>query len=368
MKDAVCTLPITPKTDPKLGLVITPFVADMLAKHLSISMVLGQNLLGAKGSVLMDSAQYLESLAMLGICPDIVWRDIDDDYLVFVRNYIQREIEQEKIILAQEEVLMCDCALVEIFPESLTGFLSQKASLVKKIEEEPYCRVCRTKLRTSKKFVLYLKNVRFVNCNAQPDFYKNEIAQAIQNLSRRRVLISRQRKTGFEIEIDRDQRFSIDVDYVWSVFPLFLENRDVRPMYLVVSNHSIAPLARILFTCNLNGIDILVVPYFQINARETTMEMVARYGTNVVRIFLGEGLNWQRKEAQVDSKRIFWILKSMGNLRDFNEQEPSSDLWQFIKQISAVKVRECVENARKTKTAQRPFALIKGWEDEQTGK
>jgi len=76
MKGCITTLPITPKTDPCINLMIQPFVMDVLGVKMGIERVLSLSSSGLKASGKTNSeADYVNSNEQLGIQPDFIWKD-----------------------------------------------------------------------------------------------------------------------------------------------------------------------------------------------------------------------------------------------------------------------------------------------------
>ncbi|MFH1551499.1 MAG: hypothetical protein ABIC36_01295 [bacterium] len=89
-RECITTLPITPMNRPSVGLNTTPFLMDAFGKRLGRKTVLSLNANGAKfynQDTEKHISGYLSSLDILGITPDFIWRDDQEENISWINLF-----------------------------------------------------------------------------------------------------------------------------------------------------------------------------------------------------------------------------------------------------------------------------------------
>ena len=109
---AVITLPMKPHRKEKIGMIVIPSIADVLAKRIGAKSYLGINLMDSyvKRSDFVDD--YYNLLYQMDIDVDDVWVDTENEPELF--SNVQKLIDNGFIKEKKLKVLRCPCGVIDI--------------------------------------------------------------------------------------------------------------------------------------------------------------------------------------------------------------------------------------------------------------
>lgn len=319
LRDSVVTLPITPTSNPNIGLMVIPFVMDVLAKRMDLDRVLALNVNGAKlysKNVENHVLGFLESNRKLGILPNFVWRDDQKENIFWINKFFMKLFEEGHIIKESAEIMRCDCRAVESL------FSADNFSYSRRIYHEEsgkkICNLCASEvIKSIEDCYLFIFPDISGSINAYPSFYGNELLNMATRFHGLKFLISRSRNSSCAIWTGHENIF-LDVDFIWQMFLPLLKRYGFNPKILIGSTKNI--LACCFSMAMLKLIDeqeirLVIPPYYLATKREKIkgdnykFSRFVDYGDKTLRLFLSTAINWSRKETVLDFRLLDIISK-----------------------------------------------------------
>ncbi|MDD5463759.1 MAG: hypothetical protein PHP62_01315 [Candidatus Moranbacteria bacterium] len=336
MKRIVATFPIGVRTNPpKVGLSITPLIAQIMARKTDSRFILAANSLdsfGERKQFLKPLLSYLESM---NVIPDEVWHD--DDNREKLQFNVKLLIEKRFISQSHTSVLRCSCGKVEMLVGSKTH---PGARLYQENNGKLICQ-CGTACECYTDNVLVMKFPDgIIHPLVAPNLMKKEVYDLLSRISGMEYLVSRTRSTPISVEIS-GKKYWVDVDFSWLTY-LSLLNADQR--IIVGSNHVAWHLcmSHVLSQClGIPGFEnnVLVLSPYVYSSKDFSPERAIKENGNEVDLFLPLylllSLAWSRKDSEW-SKHYATYLKRIGRAKQLNL------LQQLHVSQSSVKIDELV--------------------------
>jgi hypothetical protein len=301
LRPAIVTIPITPRQMPKLGLMLIPFIMDVLSKKMGIDKVLALNIGGMKlrGNTEAHVRGYLQANSALGIDPDHVWRDDQNENTYWVNTFFQQLMSDGYIIKDEQLLLRCPCRAVETLASAENSSNTRK--LYERTDDSLRCKVCNGAV-ISETDVVYLFQVPQVPVNWQiaPDFTRKEIVNLAKRFVGLRLLISRTRSSAVPLWTGKEYIF-LNVDFCWQLFLPTVRRFGYQPIVFVGSQKN-------LFGCYISillsylidkVIPELIVPGYCITKTEADKVMLdsfPNWNKSITRTFLAGHCTFRKKE------------------------------------------------------------------------
>ena len=157
-KNCVVTLPITPLKEHSIGLMVAPFVMDVISKKLNLYRVLALNVNGAKihsQNVDEHVRGYIENNRILNIIPHFIWRDDQGENVFWVNKFFHDLRTGGHIVESEVELMKCSCGAVESLATAENISVARRLYQVR--DGKKYCNLCESE-------VLNKKDVAFLFC------------------------------------------------------------------------------------------------------------------------------------------------------------------------------------------------------------
>lgn len=317
----IVTLPITPAHEPRLGLMVIPFVMDVLGKKMGLQRILALNVNGAKLHTKNAEeyvAAYLDGCQRLNIFPNFTWRDDQGENVFWINTFFHRLLNSGSITKSRANIMRCVCGAVESIADAEN--ISESRRLYHRQGEKLCCIVCNGEIRYTLEdsyfFVFPATNIPF---KVFPKFYGKELQNMAEKFRGKKLLVSRSRPSALRLWTGEEQ-ISIDVDFAWQMLPAVLRCYGYEPMIVVGSSRNL--LGCLLTTILSHAIDareiqLVIPPYLLAPGREelqgdqyAVQSLAERHSPKVIRLLLATAMNWRGKEAVLE----FELAKLIGKM------------------------------------------------------
>lgn len=314
IESSVTTIPMDPKRSQELFLYTTPLISEMISRVMGSSLILPINRIGETG---LDSLPYFQGLQSLGIMNYQIGYDDDLNFLEYINESIAASIKAGTILVSRENVFSCLCMAVEML-EAAT-LLVEKRSNTKTFflnnRNEMICKKCSHQPIKTEAVCLVTNPVSadLSRLNVLPQQYIPEVREHLDGFFNRRNLVSRQRKTVLQVELD-NQIFNIDNDYVWLHYGKYLNDMGSNIDYVVASNHSVRKGA--IFASLIDqdrDVNLVVTPYIKFPPKSPGFSMSSlseSYSVSELREFILVHVNWYSQNIRANFEWMNWISRS----------------------------------------------------------
>ncbi|MCG2700223.1 hypothetical protein L6274_04170 [Candidatus Parcubacteria bacterium] len=240
LRECITTLPISPTSRSSIGLAVTPFLMDAFGKKLGKKTILSLNANGAKfynQNAEKQISGYLLSLDTLGVIPNFIWRDDQEENVSWINLFFNQLQERGYISQEMASVIKCECGAVESLAEAENISPSRTLCFVDKGKR--YCRLCNTEARGSRELVYLFNFPASIGLKKIfPSFYTKEIEAMILKFKDYKFLISRSRSSALSLWTGEGNIF-LDVDFVWQMFLPILRRYGHEPTILIGGNKNL---------------------------------------------------------------------------------------------------------------------------------
>lgn len=358
-RECITTLPITPIDKPSIGLTVTSFLMDALGKRLGKKTVLSLNANGAKfynQDTEKHVSGYLSSLDVLGIVPDLIWRDDQEENVFWINLFFNQLQEGGYISREIASVIKCECGAVESLAEAEN--ISPSRSLCFVDKSKTYCRLCNSEARESRELV-YLFNfpTSIGLTKIFPFFYIKEIESMILKFKDYKFLISKSRPSVLALWTGEGNIF-LDVDFVWQMFLPILRRYGYEPIILIGGNKNLMACCFSMIMFHLidqRGISLIIPPYYLAPGKESLRgeqylsdNLVSEYDQKSVRLLLATAINWTKKESVLDLSLIKLISKMSYRIYGVKR---ITDIKAALADFEGKKIKKLLAQFRKTRSA-----------------
>lgn len=265
----IITLPVNPYDKMSVGRMTTPILGESLGKSMNSRFIMSVNVLSSYEKRAFDG--FYELMKKYNINPDGYW--IDKEHIDELINKIYYLIEKGYISEKESEILRCDCGKVEVNKSNLNT-MNMSDSLIEKVDDEYYCKSCKSKCNTSIERVLTF-NSRLVdksNMIFYPNFINKDKATFDNTVGNNDIVISRNRDTGIIIDYN-NHNYNIDIDFLWEIY---LSLFDAEEKIVMCCNRQLYQLYMVgmLEKCfnNTNKTVCLATPYLKKSAKEEELQ------------------------------------------------------------------------------------------------
>lgn len=210
LKDCITTLPISPIANPNIGLIVLPFLMDVLGKKMNLNKVLSFNVKGEKlyNKQIEDNfPDYLLLCKNLGIHPDFLWRDDQEENIFWVNNFFHQLRKNGYVVKEKTDIMKCLCGAVESLSNAEN--LSPRRRIYRDENGRKYCNLCNSEIINSRESVFLFCFPSFGKIKIFPEFYAKELSKIAEKFSGFKFLISRSRPSALALQIDGEKFFWI---------------------------------------------------------------------------------------------------------------------------------------------------------------
>mgnify|MGYP001561961177 CR=1 FL=1 len=354
-QQAIVTLPITPRTSPKLGLMFIPFIMDILGKKIGTKRVLGLNVSGSKlfGQDVEKHAQgYINTNSWLGIIPDNVWRDDQKENIYWINMFFQQLQADGYVVKDNRAVLRCPCRVVEML--ATADNMSRKKRLYEDVLGVMYCKICKSPVIKEIDTVYLFKIPHFqpIPGSIIPSFTHKEVLNLAERFSGTELLISRSRPSAISLWTGKTHVF-LDVDFGWQLYLPILRRYGFDPFVLVGSQENLFGCYLMLLLQHLidNESSTLVVPGYCRTKHlkdEAIMKTFQEWNHNAVRLYLASHVTFRKKELVMDTSLISLTNQVAQYGIRSKLQSPQQSLLESLDAFEGYVIRQLIVAARRS--------------------
>jgi|GEM_PF-4436969 len=320
LRSVSVSIPITPRGTPKLGLLLIPFIADVLSKKMGIDNVLALNVIGSKlygDDVESHVAGYLRASHALGIKLSHIWRDDQKENIYWTNLFFQQLMADGYIVRDRQILSRCPCRAVETL--AIAENFSTTRKLYARVDDIDRCKVCGGPVR-SEEDIVYLFEIPAVPViwHITPSFSKTEIVNLEKRFAGTRILISKTRSSAIPLWTGKEHIF-LDVDFGWQLFLPILRRFGYQPLVLVGSQKNLfgSYLTLLLSYLIDKTMPELVVPGYCITkdkVDEQALSVFSEWDKVVTRMFMGCHCTFRKKEMVFSPSLLRLIERVIGQV------------------------------------------------------
>ena len=340
MKDLVIsTLPIKPRKNPIVGMVISPVIVELLGKKLKIQKNLAINLLHSYNdlSSLLDyNVNYFNNYDLEF---DRLILDSENTYKLL--EGIEKLISMGFITSEQTEKYMCECGFVDVPVTAINEYSNGKIYYIQ--DDKLVCNHCHSVCKKYKinSLVFNLKSQDFSHdIHLFPFFEKKDVMTFDRDEKINFHLISKTRNTGYQIMCG-GQKYNVDIDALWMNFPQIYDQE--RQIY-VASNHQLYPIYVMNLINNaLNEKEVFYIlnPYLG-KSDDLRLDVEKLYEKSPIyaKLAIISSIRWKKKNCNWDNSVLRGLNKYNEDilnqlydgmiLEDFDVENFENDLEQFL--------------------------------------
>lgn len=355
MEGCITTLPITPKANPGINLMIQPFVMDVFGAKMGLERIISLCPISGFGSNgnNNDATCYIKSNEMFDIRPDFVWRNDYDQNISLTKKMIHELFSLGYILQEKTEIVKCPCGVVE----SLA--IAENISFSRKKYKNNRCVACGHEVFKTEDLVClfcFPSRTELLPVQIFPKFYEKEFNDMFRRFSGHKFLISKSRPSAFNFEIQGNNTL-LDIDFVWQLFLSSLYRSGHNIKFLVGSNKSIlACLFAVIFFNILDKkeISIIIPPYCLAPGRKELEDtqyalssLLAKDDAKTIRLMLATAMNWKLKESVIDFEILEVIRKISHKITSLPKND--SDILEIANFFNKQIIKKILSSARKEK-------------------
>ena len=198
------TMPIKPQKETNIGMYIDPRLMNVLSDILSCDSVMAINLLNTYKDKDSELKTFIDDLDRQGIIYNNLF--IDKDHVCEILSLIQELVYDGFVKKSNEEIFRCDCGKVDILKQGINSNISK---LYYEKNGIYYCKECGSECKSFREEVLTLELSKDIDDSILivPTFLKNDVKHLSKTFKGGKLLISKQRDTGYQLMVDNKKLF-----------------------------------------------------------------------------------------------------------------------------------------------------------------
>lgn len=355
----ITCLPITPVIKPNLGLLVIPFVLDVLGNRLNLKKVLSINTNGLKllpGETEKALREYISISQKIGIEINHVWHDDQASNIEQTKKLFTQLVEMGYVTREETEIRRCPCGAVEMLASAKNW--SERRKVYRSQNGQDYCKLCKHSLATFNEtaYLFCFPEIEQTAIQVQPAFYSKDLEQLIKRFSGCRLLVSRHRQSKFPL-LNKQEDVFLDVDFAWCFQLPLLDTLGYQPEIVVGSLKNLMAcyfMATISWIFNRHIPAFVITPYCYAeqhellkNAFSSADEFTKKYGRQTTRLFLSSGLNWRQKESTIEARLLPLLEKLSYRIKSLSRKYNTIE--EALSDFDGMEIKRMIGQVRKTR-------------------
>lgn len=314
MSKIVMTMPIKPQKETNIGMYIDPRLMNVLSDILSCDSVMAINLLNTYKDKDSELKTFIDDLDRQGIIYNDLF--IDKDHVCEILSLIQELVYDGFVKKSNEEIFRCDCGKVDILKQGINSNISK---LYYEKNGIYYCKECGSECKSFREEVLTLELSKDIDDSILivPTFLKNDVKHLSKTFKGGKLLISKQRDTGYQLMVD-NKKFNIDIDFLWTNYFRLFDNEQI---IMLASNHQTYQMYLLNYLNKIisgNEICFVANPYMnKSNVMNPLVEYEKTEDSIYKKLFILYNLKWRSKNCDW-SPSIIDFLSNISTTRRNN--------------------------------------------------
>lgn len=317
----ISTLPIKPQKKTNIGMLLAPTIMDFMGTVLGAQKNIGFNLIHSYEEKDTELDDYLNTINAAKIKYDSIF--VDKDYEDELLEIIDKMYHDGFLKIKQIEKVRCDCGRVDMVTSTVNN-----GKLYRIEDGNIICNYCNRVCSTYKEKSLVFEIKEGVNqTSICPPYLKKEMGTFMQSFSRKDILVSKNRDTGYIVDTSFGA-FNIDVDFIWSNYFKLYDNE--KQIY-IASNHQL--FAMFLMNClaattSDKKIMFIANPYLNVDLNEAKRQYDLRKLKEYKELLLLYNFRWQNKNCKWSDSNSNYLnnisetkLKNLYNTMVLSSQE-----------------------------------------------
>ena len=307
------TMPIKPQKKTNLGMYIGPTLMNVLSDILSCDSTMAINLLNTYKNKEPELEIFLSDLDRQGIRYDNLF--IDKNYIDEILCLLEKMVYDGLIHKSCEEIFRCSCGKVDILKDTINSSIGK---LYYERDNAYYCKECNGKCEVFKENVLMFDLPQNIDDSILiiPTFLKNDINHLRKTFKGSKLLVSKQRNTGYQLLVD-SELFNVDIDFLWTnYFRLF----DQEQIIMIASNHQLYQMYLLNYLNKIvtgNQICFVASPYMNESNIINPLEEYEKTNDNIYKkLFILYNLKWRNKNCNCSSSTIDFLSNISTTIRN----------------------------------------------------
>lgn len=352
LKPAIVTIPITPREAPKIGLLLIPFVMDVISKKMGIYEVMSLSVSGSKlltGNTENHVQKYLQANRFLGINPSFIWRDDQKENIYWINIFFEQLQANGFITKSDQLLLRCSCRAVETLASAENYSSARKLYTTR--NKITFCKICKKSIRQEMDAVYLFRipdhsqiSTAITNWDILPEFTKLEITNLMKDFKGTKLLVSKTRPSAIPLWIGRDHIF-LDVDFGWQLILPIIRRFGYDPKILVGSQKNLLGCFLIMLLSHLidETSSTLIVPGYCVSNKESDqiLNLFLNWEKAITRIFLACHCTFKKKDWAFNVSLLKLIRRAMKELpTDGKSRELQLSLGEAINECEGMPLRK----------------------------
>lgn len=361
----ITTLPVTIKSSSCFGTLMSPYIADRLAKFLGEEYCVSVNAIGRRYEGLDEGELtrlincYLRNLDLLGIGIDKFWCDLGSEYRDFVTSKMDNLFKRGLLQTETISIECCECGVVEVEGQVISA--TYPGRYYYKNGSDTFCKLCGNYTQSKEFESLRMIAGGYNFKEILPKKSEKEVLQLIGQFEGRALRITKNRPENPSISL-AGKWYNIDIDFFWALYVSFLlSKREEKSCIIVTSNRTVtnALTATRLAMLIDPEVEISLLAHPVINLRSEVIDSNVNVTSFleldesiVLRCFLCLGLNWGQKEVVVTSDLLRLIQLSVSQAPVLiSEVSPfeTPSISRFMDTMNAQNMQSLLTKLRKKK-------------------
>lgn len=219
MTICVSTLPIAPKKDAMLGILLAPFAARIIASESRRAHLAAVNIVGAKGYDRSDAERHLAVVRRVVGGEPVSWIDRDVDWDALLTEALETLRAKGMLIREDRTVWNCPCGLSERL-ETGNGLRGKRTTVSgASADSAEHCMRCDSELvRSERPCLLLTMPPPSVTPSCAPRHGHADLVSILTTWTGRSLLVDRTRDTGVIANVF-GERVSVDADLCLMCMP-----------------------------------------------------------------------------------------------------------------------------------------------------
>lgn len=299
----VSTMPIKPQKRTNIGMLIAPTLVDLLGSVYNCEKIISMNSLNSYENKESQLNIYKNDIDKNKIHYDSIF--VDKENADKIMNIIEKLYKDNHLKIKYKEKIRCDCGKVDI----LENTISKNAKLFYMNEENNIiCKQCGKicKKYNEKSLVLELDKNIDDSIKIAPIYLKKEINYFSSQFKGQDILVSKNRNTGYDLNLDKC-KFNIDIDFLWNnYFKLFEQDKQI----LIASNHQLLLMYLMNYLSKISSkkdITFVANPYILNKNEILDSKIDLNDSESYKKLFILYNLRWRQKDCYWSSSVIDYL-------------------------------------------------------------
>lgn len=306
----ISTMPIKPQKKTNVGMLIAPTLVDMLGSVFDCEKVISMNSLNSYQDKDSQIEQYKIDIDKNKINYNSIF--VDKENVDKIMEIVEKLYLEKYLNIKNKVKIRCNCGKVDFLKSSISNnaklfYFDGSNNII--------CKECGGKCKeyNEKSLVLELDKNVDDSIKIAPTYLKKEINAFSGQFKGQDILVSKNRNTGYNLNIE-GFKFNIDVDFLWNnYFKLFTQDKQI----LIASNHQLLLMYIMNYLSKITSnkdLTFIANPYISNKEDLLDCKINNKDSESYKKLFILYNLRWRQKDCYW-SESVIDYLNSISNTK-----------------------------------------------------